>query len=172
MWKLLSRWTAGRPVNVPDNAAGLSGELQSLRLELAERDVTIVSLKQDLARAGAGLDRQVAEKLDHRLESLFREAAAPVAQLLTQAFLVDQQGKDVPVRDVVRLARRIVRALEDAGLEIRDTVGNQVAFDASLHEPLSSEQVLVTGARVAIRFCGIAFRGCVLRKASVSPVEG
>src|SRR5688572_28269530 len=101
MWKLLTRWTGGQPAEGTDGAGSSQSEIRRMRLELAERDTTIATLKQDLARERAAVQRQVAETLDQRLENLLGQAAAPVAQFLTQAFLVDQQGKEVPARDVV-----------------------------------------------------------------------
>lgn len=171
MWKLLARWSGGRTDGAADDAACAPSQIQRLRLELAEHDATIATLQQDLARERATVGRNVAETLDQRLEDLFSQAAAPIAQFLTQAFLVEQQGKDVPPRDIVRLARRIVRAFEDAGLEIREEVGTEARFDPNLHESLSSDQPIQAGAAVAVRFCGIAYRGRLLRKAGVSPTE-
>jgi molecular chaperone GrpE (heat shock protein) len=140
-------------------------------MELAEREETIRTLKEDLTRERAMQQRQVAETVDQRLETLFGQAAAPVAQFLTQGHLVEEHGKEVPVRDVVRLTRRIVRALEEAGLEICEVVGSHAAFNANLHEPLSAGQAIDPGTPIAVQFCGIAFRGRVLRKAGVAAVR-
>jgi molecular chaperone GrpE (heat shock protein) len=170
MWEILKRWTGGSD-NGATVAASVPSELKRLQMELAERDAIILALQEDLTRERGAREQQLTETLDHRLENLFCQAAAPIAQFLTQAHLVDQEGKEVPLRDVVRLARRIVRVLEEAGLEVRETVGSQMPFDANQHDLLAAGQTIAAGTPVAIRFCGIAFRGRVLRKAGVAAVE-
>lgn len=147
-------------------------EAQGLRVELAERDRVIATLKQDIERARADEGVRVDELVGAQIERLMSGAAAPVAQLLTQAHLLEVEGKPVQAKDVLVVSKRIVRALEDGGLALVGSVGEEVGFDPNLHQPLNSRAPLSDGDRVVVRIVGASYRGRVLCKASVEKSEG
>jgi molecular chaperone GrpE (heat shock protein) len=145
----------------------LERETQELRLELEGRDRAFANLKQELERYRRSRDEHTAVACQEQIEHLLTDAAAPVSQLLTQAYLVEVDGRPVAARDVLAVARRLVRVLADAGLEHDGDVGQTVPFDPNRHEPLSRDVTLAVGQPVVVRFVGLAFRGKILRKAGV-----
>lgn len=150
----------------------LEREVQTLRLDLDEKDRAIARLQADLDRQRDGADAQVEQVAQARMERLFADVAAPVAQLLTQAHLVEVEGRPVQARDILSVARRLVRALEDQGLTLEESVGESAPFDPARHEPLSAHNDLQPGQPALVRFVGVAYRGRRLRKAGVERAEG
>jgi molecular chaperone GrpE (heat shock protein) len=159
---------AARPTDDADLPA-LRREVQSQRLELAERERVLANLKSEMERLRRGEGERIAAAVQTQVERLLSSAAAPVAQLLTQAHLLEVEGKPVEARDVLAVARRLLRVLEDEGLALEGSVSATVAFDPNRHEPLSSATSLTAGQSAVIRFVGVAYRGKVLRKAGVAP---
>ncbi len=142
---------------------GSQNQSQALRLELAERDRQISQLKSDMERQRCEAEsRQQAE-----LTRLLTDLAAPLTQLRTQAHLLEAEGRPVSARDVLTVARRLTRNLEDYGLQLEDTVGAQTAFDPNLHEALSGAAALQPGQAVIVRFSRVSLNGRILRKAGV-----
>jgi hypothetical protein len=111
----------------------------------------------------------VAAAVDARVEQILREAASAVAQLSVQRHLLQEQGRPVAAVDVLSVAGRLVRVLEQQGLTLTDAVGARVAYDAGCHLPLQAGQTLPAGTLVTVRFPGIAFRGKILARAQVEP---
>ena len=99
-------------------------------------------------------------------DQLLTDTAAPVTQLLTQAHLLEQ-GKPVQAKDVLLVAKRLIRTLEDNGLTIVSQVGETVFFDSNIHEPLSASTEISPGAEVVVRFAGVSYQGKVIRKSGV-----
>jgi len=145
----------------------LEQEAQRLRLDLAEREQTSARLRQELARQRGGADARVTEAVQAQIERLLSDLSTPVAQLLTQAHLLEEEGKPVHAKDVLTVAKRLVRTLEDNGLTLEGRVGERVPFDPDHHEPLSADVSLEVGQTVTVRFVGVAYQGKVLRKAGV-----
>ena len=149
----------------------LQREAQSLRLELQERDKLITDLKEELARQRSGASARVDESVQAQVEQLLADAAAPVSQLLTQVHLLETEEQPVQAKDVMAVAKRLVRVFEDNGLELAGNVGETVRFDPNHHEPLSTGTSPKQGERVVVRFVGVAYRGKLLRKAGIEKVE-
>ncbi len=152
------------------SAASPENEAQTLKLELAERDQLIAKLKADLERQRQQENARGAESVQMQLEQLFAEAAIPVSQLQTQAHLLEAGSRPIQARDILTIARRLVRVLEDHGLSLANHVGEQVSFDPNLHEPLAGAAPC-PGQPVVVRFTGVAFHGKLLCKSSVEPIE-
>ncbi|MFP4346189.1 MAG: nucleotide exchange factor GrpE [Anaerolineales bacterium] len=146
----------------------LEREVQSLRLDLQEQRALAERLKQELERARDSAGTEVAQQVQARIERLLAAAGAPVAQLQTQAHLLEE-GQPVRGRDVMAVAQRLVRVLEDQGLTLEGSVGERVPFDPNRHEPLSTGVALQPGQPVIVRFVGIGYQGRLLRKAGVEP---
>ncbi len=153
--------------DVPQTAT--AGEVQRLRMDLAERDRTIAALKATVARerdtAAAHVDARVAAVMSPLME----EVAAPVAQLRTQAHLLRDEGKPVRAEDILVVAERLVRALETHGLTTEGKLGATVAFDPNRHAPLSTGAAPRPGDPVVVRFVGVRYQGALVRKAGVAP---
>jgi hypothetical protein len=149
----------------------LRREAQDLRLHLDERGREAAALREALAHQRSDAVARAAEAVRAKVEQLLAEAAGPVAQLVTQGHLLEAEGKPVQARDVLAVARRLVRVLEDEGLAAEGHVGERVAFDLDRHAVLGGE-VPAPGQTVVLRFVGITCRGRVLRKAGVERVQG
>src|SRR5262245_8648030 len=115
MLKLLRRWF-GHRAGADGPALPRDRDAQSLRLELQERERVIAALTADVERLRRGEGERVAAAVRAERERLLTDAAAPVAQLLTHAHLLEVEGKALQARDVLTVARRLVRLLEDEGL--------------------------------------------------------
>jgi molecular chaperone GrpE (heat shock protein) len=166
VWKWLATLLGKKPA--AEQVLDLDREVQGLRLELEERDRDIVNLMDELMRTRAGTITRAAEAVQAQVEGLLTDAATPVAQLLTQAHLLEVEGKPVQARDVLAVAKRLVRSLEDNGLVLEGSVGETVPFDPNRHEPLSADASLTPGQPVIVRFVGAAYQGKLLRKAGVA----
>jgi molecular chaperone GrpE (heat shock protein) len=146
-----------------ERTLALEREAQDLRLKLEELERALANLKRELERQRSG----AGEAVQAQMERLLADAAAPVAQLLTQAHLLEVEGKPVQAKDVLAVAKRLVRALEGSGLTLADSVGQTVPFDPNRHEPLSAAFAPQPGQSVVVRFVGVAYQGKLLRKAGV-----
>ena len=147
-----------------ERVLALEGELQSLRLELAEQKRANEKLKLELERQRGGESARLASA---QIEKLFSEIATPVSQLLTQTHLLKVEGRPVQAADVLAVASRLVRTLESQGLTIEGAIGESVLFDPNRHEALSVEEEILPGQPAVIRLVGLSYQGRLLRKAGV-----
>jgi molecular chaperone GrpE (heat shock protein) len=159
--------TAAQAVVRAEDLLRLENEAQALRIELEARDQELAHLKQEVERLRTRQDHLVSETLNAQLEALFGDLAAPASQIMTQADLLETQGKPVQARDVLSVARRLVRAAERRGMLFDGRVGEQAAFDPNRHTPLNSDIALQTGQPVTLRFVGVTFQGKIIHKAIV-----
>jgi molecular chaperone GrpE (heat shock protein) len=149
----------------------LEREVQRLRLDLAEQEQLAAKMKEELERQRSSSSAHVSEAVYAQVEQLLSDVATPVAQLLTQAHLLEVEGKPVQAKDVLAVAKRLVRTLEDNGLTLEGRVGESVPFDPDHHEPLSADVSLKAGQMVTVRFVGVAYQGKLLRKAGVEQLD-
>jgi len=149
----------------------LRQQLQSARLELetAQRALSALTVEIEMLRARQG--EQVRESAGTQLEAVLKDAAGPSAQLITQAYLLEHQGKPVQARDILNVARRLLRALEKHGLTIEGQPGASVSYDPDRHTPLSADSRLHPGQSVTVRIPGASLNGKVLARAAVEPGE-
>jgi molecular chaperone GrpE (heat shock protein) len=141
-------------------------ELQTLRLELAEQTTRVATLESDLERARDRLPDLAREQSNARLEALFSDLAAPASQLVTQSALLEA-GKDLSARDVLTVARRMLRALERQGLELTGKPGDRVPFDPAGHQPMNAGTNPLPGQEVIIRFPAVLVGGKMIYKAII-----
>ncbi|MCI0464139.1 MAG: hypothetical protein L0Z62_44970 [Gemmataceae bacterium] len=167
MLKLLKRWFTRSRDAQGEATLRERNEVQTLRLELQERERLLAALKADLERLRRREEERIEQGVQAHRERFLTDSAGPVAQLLTQAHLLEVEGKPVQARDVLAVARRLVRLLEDEGLTPEGQVGSTVPFDPDRHEPAGGE--LTAGQPVVVRFVGLTYRGKLLRKAGVTP---
>jgi len=152
-----------------ENAAQTA--IQTLRLELTDRDQRIQRLSQEIERLHFAIREQAGEQVYQEMEHLIAETAGPVTQILLQADLVEKQGKNLQSRDILTVARRLVRSLENHGLELVGAIGEKAAFQPDIHAFLSNSESCPPGHPVTVRLVGIQYRGKILRKASVEKAE-
>ncbi len=151
----------------PDDLLGLQKEAQALRMDLESSRQSIASLKQEIERLRLRQEQVIAETVDSRLSGLFGELAGPASQILTQADLLENQGKPVQARDVLSVARRMLRALERHGFAFAGQVGEQVAFDPNRHTPMNQAVQPQAGQPVTVRFAGVTYQGKTIYKAII-----
>lgn len=172
MLNVLKQWFGRSPSTQPqedERSLTLERQIQDLRLELAERNQLVDKLKQELERQRNSESDRLTKAIQIQVEQLLTDAAAPVTQLLTQAYLLEVEGKPVQAKDVLAVAKRLIRALEDNGLTITGNVGETVSFDSNLHDPLSASVSLTPGVPVVVKFVGLSYQGKAIRKAGVEP---
>lgn len=155
----------------PAQQAVIDSRLRALELEISERDQKIAVLTAEIDRLHRQQEQMAQSQLNSTLESLFQDAASAVTQLHTQAYLLEEQNKPLQAQDILAVAHRIVRALEQHGLGLIHQVGEQTAFDPNRHTPLNNQAVYTPGQTVTVRFVGIEHQGKILRKAGVEKVE-
>lgn len=153
--KLLGRGRRARPDDV---TLRLQNEAQALRLELAERDRVIARWEAERNGDASGAARARVE-----VERLLAGMATPLVQLATQS-----QLDGVDTGSVLAVARSLLRAVEEEGLELVGQVGAVEPYDPARHEPLG-ETAPAPGTSVVIRFVGLSYGGEILRTAVVEP---
>ncbi len=154
-----------------DEHLALQTRIRELEMEVQSLEQTIDRLHADNQRIQAdGQDRAAAE-LNAHLEEFMQQAASPVSQLLTQAWLVDAQNKPLQAADVLTVSRRLVRVLENAGMQILHAAGESASYNANHHAPMNASVAMRDGQAVRIRFPGIAWQGRILLKAAVEAAD-
>lgn len=165
------RWIVYHP---DSNAAGSDdaetlaqrSQLHSLQLELAQRDQQIANLQDELERLRTRQERLLHDTLQTRLGATLSALAAPAVQIATQDYLAGQ-GAEIQARDVLAVARRMLRELARAGLEWEGTLGGCVPYDPTRHTLSGGDMNIQPGQPVIVRFVGAAFEGRILHKAVV-----
>ncbi len=155
-----------KPSSDNEQILTLEREIQNLQLELTDRDRLIDRLKQQLEQQRTSENNNINSAVQNQIKQLLTDAAAPVTQLLTQAHLL-KESKPVQAKDVLLVAKRLIRTLEDNGLTIVGQVGETVSFDSNLHEPLSASSSITPDTEVVVRFAGVSYQGKVIRKGGV-----
>ena len=153
-----------------DRVLELEREVRALKLEIEERDKKLRNVSGDLERQRGGESTRVAEAVQGQLEGLVADGAAPAVQLLTQEHLLEKEGKPVQAKDVLAVAKRLVRALEGAGVKFEGEIGAAASYDPDLHDPIGGGEAPSKGDAVTVKFRGVSFRGRVIRKAGVAKV--
>lgn len=150
-----------------EDILAIKKQLQEARLELASKDQAIAHLTSDLNTLRTRQNELLKENTQVLFESLLRDTAGPAAQLATQGYLLESAGKPVQARDILNVARRLVRALEKYGLLLDGAPGDETFFDPDRHTPLSTGQVLDPGQKVTVRIPGVIYNGKILARAGV-----
>lgn len=143
-------------------------ELQSTRLEFEEERKMHSRIAQDFANYRTKSETATNEEIDRQLEKMFLDISGSVVQLMTQEYLLNKSGKPVQVKDVLNVSSSIVKTLVRHGMETVGIVGEETQFDLNSHEPISVDEAISANENVTIRMVGIAFKGKILRRASVS----
>jgi len=146
----------------------LQRETQSLKLELEERDKMLAAAHNDLSVLQKNAESQTDRMIRERMEQLFVDLGAPLAQAVTQDYLSSAQGKTIQPKDLLAVTRRFVGCLKSHGLELMGTIGEATDFDPKIHESLSLDEKIEQGERVTIRMVGLSFMGKILRRIAVS----
>jgi hypothetical protein len=170
--KWLKRLVGGKGEATGDatDSLQLQRDMQSLRLELRERESRIDKLEQELQQARHSASERVDEVVESRIERFLAVAAGPASQLLTQAHLLQHENRPVEARDVLAVAQRLVKNLEELDMRLEGEVGEIVRFDPDRHTPLGNAP-LERGDEVAVRFVAVKYGDKIIRKAGVQKAE-
>lgn len=144
-----------------------ASEAQRLRMELEDRERQLELLKNEVTRLRVSAQELSEAARSAQMERLLSDSAAPVTQLMTQAYLLDVQGRPLQARDVLAVARRLIQVLEEQGMQVVGKIGDIQPFDPDRHEPMASGLTLEPGTPVTVRFVGIAYRDHLLKKLGV-----
>jgi len=161
---------AVQPACNDESTSDLQREVRRLQMDVQERDQTIARLRSDIESMRGGESSRISAVTDSRLERLFDSIAAPVAQLSTQAYLIEA-GKPVQARDVIAVAGGLIRALESEGLKVGEMTDNKQAYDPDLHQPISNDASIYRGESVYVRIPSVTYNNRILRKAGVEKAE-
>jgi len=159
-----------QPADQHENNLGFQSEIQALKLELDERTQSIQHLQDTINSLQAQLDSRSKELATSHIASLYSDLASPLSQILVQKHLLEEQNKPVQPSDVMQVIGRIVRILENHGLEIFAHPGAVVQFDPSRHASANPAITLSPNQPVTIRLAGISYQGKILFKAIVEPI--
>jgi hypothetical protein len=154
------------PVSFDEVLQG-KNELQSLRIDQSADKRTIEHLTEEIERLRTQQTEIVQLNLAKEMEGLYRDLAAPASQIMTQAYLLESQGKPVQAQDILTVSRRMLRAMERHGLVFEGSVGEKVVFDPGRHISIQSGKVIETGLPVIVRFSGVSYGGKMIHKAIV-----
>jgi molecular chaperone GrpE (heat shock protein) len=173
MANFIKKWIDGLKERQEQEGAPKEGSLehdseaQHLRLELEERERQLELLKNEVTRLRVSTQELTEAACSAQMERLLAESAAPVAQLMTQAYLLDVQGRPLQARDVLAVTRRLVQVLEEQGMQVVGKIGEIQPFDADRHDPMAHGLSIEPGMPVTIRFVGIAYGDHLLKKMGV-----
>lgn len=145
----------------------LEREVQSLRAMLEDQDKIIANLTGELKQHRDEVEFRLKRSTHAVMERIAGDLAAPVAKLNSQAYVVEEQNHPLNVRDVIDVGKQFIQVFLKYGLRLEGYVGEMTPFDPDHHMPLRQEMTFTPGEPVVIRFVGIAYRGKLLRKASV-----
>jgi molecular chaperone GrpE len=173
MANFIKKWIEGlgkhqEQEKTPDEGSlAQASELQHLRLELEDRERQLELLKNEVTRLRVSAQELSEAARSAQMERLLADSAAPVAQLMTQTYLLDVQGRPLQARDVLAVARRMIQVLEEQGMQVVGKIGEIQPFDPDRHEPMASGPAIEPGTPVTVRFVGIAYGDHLLKKVGV-----
>lgn len=148
----------------------LRAELQRTRMDLDERSEALERVHEDLRRERGQTEGRARESADVEVAGLIDVIGTPLTQLVTLEHLRAEGTVEPRAGDVLAVAMRLVRALEDRGIAAAGTVGARESFDPDRHEPVGAGTI-EAGRSVIVRFVGFTHGTRVLRKAGVEPAE-
>lgn len=143
-----------------DRLLALQAENQQLKLALEQAQAQTRRLQDNLARQKESAAAGQAAAVRAGTAALLTELARPAAQFLTQIYLAEQ-GKTLHPQDALAVARRMLRVLQNAGVEIREAVNTQTEYNPDCHQALSADAAqapLQPGQAVLVRTPGLVLR--------------
>ena len=143
-----------------------NNELQTMKLDLIEKEKRIKQLESDLERERLTNRNQVQAAVTSQMDKLYQDLAAPLAQLNTQIYMVDN-NQPLTARDLSVVAKRITRICQDNGLTYFGNIGEKTMYDSEKHAYLGSQTQTGETPQIIIRFCGLSYQGKIIQKAGV-----
>jgi len=172
MWNIIKRLIpASERLDTSEQNLVSQSLIQGLRLELAETQQALAETRLELDRQQKFNNATAKENTAIEMENFLRSISAPITQLNTQLHISEKQNKPVAIRDIMQVIKHLLHLLQDFGLEITVDIGQNTAYNPNLHVILSSQESIVPGEPVVIRFAGLAYQNRMICKAGVTRIE-
>jgi molecular chaperone GrpE len=162
VWRVIVGKPTRGMLESQNDLVGAKSRSAALEMELREAKDTLETQRRRIEELE--VNHQL-NSSDH-IETLLREAAAPLSQLRMQASLMDS-GKEIAAAGVMVLASRLSDVLENVGMEPIGSTGDQIPYDSTMCEALSADSSFAEQEPVMVRFIGYRYKGVLLRKALV-----
>ena len=145
-------------------------ELQSLRLELAQRDQEIAGLQREIARIRDRSDELAQTTSQAQLEPLLTDLSRLVGLLLALTADRGMSAEDdsAQLANVADIVKQLPQVMQDCGWQPVGHVGEVTVFDPNLHTPLAQDESPKPVQPVMVRWPGGAYAGHVLWRAGIT----
>lgn len=147
----------------------LGARLKQAEMDLQSARNEISHLQSELQRLQDSILVQSESTVHIQLEEIAGEIASALAQLETQAYLLEMEHKNIQARDILQVARRFTQAFARRGVITEGVIGEVVLYDPVKHMPIRDQQTIPTGNPATIRVPAVRFRGKIITRAQVVP---
>jgi len=147
----------------------LKRKVKELEMELEERDKLLDVTRKEYDTLKSSLKEEIKQAKSEEILDVFTEISSPLSQLNTMKRM-EQEGKDIKIKDVLRLVNHMEKIFSKKGLSQTCSAGEKVIYDSTVHQlsgnfsPKEKEEVLV-------RFCGYKINDKLIKRALVSSGE-
>ncbi len=169
MFNRLKRAWAALTGPCSENHEGRATQIAKLQMELQRKEEEIDRLRKEYQRQESEARKEADLSIQATLAKVMRELANPLSQLAAMRQRL-KEDKEVRAEDVLKIAAGMERSLAEHGLEPVGQAGQQMAFDASMHQRMSGGDV-TEGAPIYIRFPGYRYNDEIALKAMVTRIE-
>ena len=150
----------------------LKGEVLDLRRKISEQEIAseekdnlIESLKKEYESLNSICRVNTVNAKEEEIIEIFTEIASHMTQLNTMRKL-DENGKEIKIKDLFRLIKQIDKIFEKRGVIQIGEAGETVSYDSTLHQP-AGNMSLSEAEEVVIRFCGYKIHDKLIKRALV-----
>lgn len=147
----------------------LKKRVKELEMEIEERDKLLDVTRKEYDTLKGSLKGDIRQAKAEEILDIFTEIASPLSQLNTMKKM-EQDGKDIKVKDILRLVNHMEKIFFKKGLSQTGAAGEKVLYNSTVHQPAGNfspkekEEVLV-------RFCGYKVNDKLIKRALVSSGE-
>ena len=170
MWRRLISLLSKQPEK--NRVLALERENQRLRLELAETLQKLATAQADLRRQQESGLAQVQDMDTEFKTRFFMDLGGVMGQFSTQIHLSEIEQKPLQVRDVLAVAKSLLRILQNWGVTFDGEIGQEIGYDPDQHDLIRSDFNPAPGEIVVVRLPGVRYKSSLVRKAGVLPVKG
>ncbi|HPZ08109.1 MAG TPA: nucleotide exchange factor GrpE [Candidatus Eremiobacteraeota bacterium] len=147
----------------------LRRKLRELEIKLEEKESLVEKLKKEYEQLKNTSKEEATIAKKEEITDIVTELAIHMAQLNTMKKL-QEDGKEVRIKDILRLFKQIEKIFERKGLIQIGEAGKKVSYDSTLHQP-SDNISLCEKQEVIVRFCGYMVNDKLIKRAIVSIEE-
>ena len=143
----------------PTPGSSPESELQTTRAALKAAQEEIVKLNAELKKQYDRMKEEAENIGRYKEEKIFRAVSRQAADLFA---ISRAKTLIMSAKDVLDCGMSVVKALQEAGMEVFEVPGKPVSFDPSRHAMLNGDKNLPRGQRVTVIEPGISHRGRVI----------